>query len=355
MKLQLAKQRMQELEKDIEEKEEKFLRSIHEQDWDSSPDAEDESSLTDFESGARWISVICKEKKDESTKISDQVRSLTSSLSSCKGQGESAGNSLRRLLPSLRENLLRASKYTPLTGKTSSSSSSSFSSHTKKHSLSSSSSSIWPIHLLHERKGENPPHRRDALPDDLSNPFFFKKHKTLSSSSSSLASRSQEYCFIPDEEILVQDSSLVLSVCTEGLRKRREKDIGEEINVLRREEVKVSELLTGQGGTGRGGAAGGSVCIQGWLLDMKEQSERDHACAFCKREFLLDEEILQMQKEVEMKVQAVPAQIQKLRLRQEEIRDALPQLQEEMHVIQSIEKQSEEVQKTLQVLQTLQQ
>lgn len=53
MKLQLAKQRMQELEKDIKEKEETFLRSIHEQDWDPSPDVQDESHVTDFESGGR--------------------------------------------------------------------------------------------------------------------------------------------------------------------------------------------------------------------------------------------------------------------------------------------------------------
>lgn len=269
---------------------------------------------------ARWISLVCSGTEAEVAETSDQLKALTASLSSCKGQGESAGNLLRRLLPSLRENLLRAAELAP--GKTTPSVS-----HSKKLS---SGASTWPIHWLQEKKAEKL-HRRD--PDDTRS-ILSKRQKIKSSSSnaassssssssvsssasassfaSSSSGHSAEQSFVPDEEILLQDACLLLSVCTEGLQRRTERDIAEDVKQLRREEAKVSELLTGQGGSGGTGpsaadgeSAGGLGCsvIQGWLLDLKEQSERDHACAFCKREFLLDEEILQMQKEVETRVQ----------------------------------------------------
>lgn len=76
MKLQLAKQRLQEIEQEVAGKERKFLRGIHEQDWGScSVEAEAGGDVQDFESGGNEAGMKRRENPGVYMQMPQLVRS----------------------------------------------------------------------------------------------------------------------------------------------------------------------------------------------------------------------------------------------------------------------------------------
>ncbi|KYK63514.1 RecF/RecN/SMC N terminal domain-containing protein [Toxoplasma gondii TgCatPRC2] len=368
MQLQLARQRIHDLEKEITEKEAKFLQEFQEVRDDL--ETEDSPLLHfggTFEEAATLVASAASRKEAE--KAREHHRTVSASLNSCRGQAELGASSLRALLLPFCHNLLRAASF----------SSQSFSAQSSSPASSppgSSPSPAAPVASVSGRQGdasEERPARGSAWPPHLG--LLLKEtvrrerewgrdpsrrlvpsastSSSRSPSSASAVSSSGSGDVRPEEDALCADARALLEIYEEGRRSRAEADVAREDDALKREAGHWAALyaISEAGGTNR------LDCLvpHGWLRQLAKESEEASACALCRRAFLTRDELEKTMNEIEQRLQALPQQVRDAETRQREIQKQLDALQEERLLMATLAKQKEEIAQKTTFLQTLRQ
>ncbi|PFH33508.1 RecF/RecN/SMC N terminal domain-containing protein [Besnoitia besnoiti] len=342
MSLQLAKQRLKEMEKDVAERQGTFISDVAA--WRtiaaSKADAGDaHSTEMSFDEAVAFVSSQAEQRKGE--KAREHQKAAAASLNSCRGQGELGASSLRSLLLAFRQNLLRAASFS------SASPSSLFASSPGESSDAAGRlrSTAWPPHLLQLLK-DSALRSRDLARDQ------WRQGAPASASSGGAAPASsppqgaqpgEADGPLDSDDLVSADASLLLAVYEEGRHARAAADVARDIERLKREADDLASLYAGAQDACAAADSSRAFAAQGWLHALAQESERGNACALCKREFRTPEELRATQEEVERRVEALPQQVRDAEARQKEIRNQLDNLQEERLLFAALAKQNEEI------------